>query len=308
MFKNFFIQTYYCIVYYIPCLFRELYLRLNGTELVPIISFLNMKWGQWKHQNWGDDMNVYFMEHFAHKRVINFYTSLISKFLVRTNYALIGSILHDANKRTIVWGSGLISDKTLPQERPQKFCAVRGPLTRKVLINHGFSCPAIYGDPILLLPFFYKPNNIKKYSIGIVPHINDEDNLVISTIKKNVPDSIVISMSKYNDWHDIIDQINSCDCILSSSLHGIILADAYKIKNIWIEFSGNVYGNGFKFYDYFASVGREMTAPLKIENLVDFNKAIMKVKEWKPISIDLTPLIRSCPFDLNLHQKVYELS
>ncbi len=63
----------------------------------------------------------------------------------------------------------------------------------------------------------------------------------------------------------MIDNILSCEIILSSSLHGLIVADAYNTPSSWIKFSNKVYGNGFKFRDYYASIGYEEDPILDIE-------------------------------------------
>lgn len=39
--------------------------------------------------------------------------------------------------------------------------AVRGPETRKLLINVGFDCPGIYGVPAVIMPLIYNPD-VKK--------------------------------------------------------------------------------------------------------------------------------------------------
>ena len=53
----------------------------------------------------------------------------------------------------------------------------------------------------------------------------------------------------------ILDKINSCSKIISSSLHGIIVPQAYNIPVVRVRFTDNIYGDGIKYSDYFDSVG-----------------------------------------------------
>lgn len=115
-----------------------------------------------KHYNWGDYINLKFAELISGKTIIP------SRYYAFTpKVAMIGSILPWAmDKETIVWGSGCL-DSQDPMwetvENPKEIRAVRGPLTRKVLLQHGINCPEVYGDPVLLFPRFYPPprKNIK---------------------------------------------------------------------------------------------------------------------------------------------------
>ena len=69
-------------------------------------------------------------------------------------------------------------------------------------------------------------------------------------------------------WTKVVDYICSCKIILSSSLHGLIISDAYKIPNIWLnEYSLNE--GTFKFKDYFQSQNREL---INIHSIFDYNK------------------------------------
>lgn len=296
MIKKNLIQTYYTLAYYIPNIFTDVSRIVKGEKAVSIVSFLDTRWGRWKKQNWGDDMNVYLIEALLHKKVTCYNTSVLSWLFCKVNYSLIGSVLQGVNKNTIVWGSGLISDREIPKCRPKKILAVRGPLSRKVLIEKGFDCPAIYGDPILLLPHYYVPKVEKKYEIGIVPHIYDEFEPIIQDYLREHPKCHLISMAHYDNWKDVIDDICSCKMILSSSLHGIIVSDAYGVPNVWVEFSSKGYGNGFKFRDYFASVKKIVEKPIEIYEVDDFSKAISEIEKYQSIKINLNPLIKSCPF------------
>src|SRR5699024_12305737 len=55
---------------------------------------------------------------------------------------------------------------------------------------------------------------------------------------------------------DTLDAITSCEVIVSTSLHGLILADAYGIPNAWL-IADTGYGKEHKFWDYLLSVRKE---------------------------------------------------
>jgi hypothetical protein len=124
--------------------------------------------------------------------------------------------------------------------------AVRGPYTREQV---GAGCPDVYGDPALLLPRFHVPRFPKMHRVGIVPHYVD-----YHLVKSIVKDCPVINVLNENPI-EVADQICECEYIISSSLHGLIVANAYGIPAGWAEFSDDVNGAGFKFHDYYAAIG-----------------------------------------------------
>ncbi len=101
-----------------------------------------------------------------------------------------------------------------------------------------------------------------------------------------------------SDIEGTLTEILSCEKIVSSSLHGIILADAYGIPSAWLS-STTPKGLEFKFYDYFISVN-------KIEKPQQFNFSIKRFKcndlEKKlncnsiEIEFDIKRLVDACPF------------
>ena len=203
-----------------------------------------------KKNNFGDILNKYLVEKLSGKTVYQIRSWHYNK----PHYFVIGSILQDVNKHSIVWGSGFISEDSKCNEFPKTVSSVRGPLSRKMLQNQGIDCPEIYGDPALLMPKIYNPGHIdKKYELGVIAHYVDKDSF---WIKNNNLRGIKFIDIQTKNFTSFIDQINECKKIISSSLHGIIISDAYGVPSLWVEFSKKVYGDGFKFRDYFASVGR----------------------------------------------------
>ena len=242
--------------------------------------------------NFGDILNPVLLNKLTGKKPVN----ICAKYYSEVHYFFIGSILDRANGNTIVWGTGFISQDS-NCTCPKKIYAVRGPKTRKILLEQGIECPEIYGDPALLLPKIYKPKIDKKYKIGIIPHYVDKNNPWLDKYRNN--DDINIIDIQVTNPFSFIDEVLCCEKIISSSLHGIIVSDAYNIPSMWIEFSDKVIGNGFKFIDYFMSVKRVDTEPIKIDDKIDILEIYSKFYKYK-IEIDLESLIDSCPFEIKL--------
>ena len=252
-------------------------------------SSVKAYWYENNH-NFGDILNPLFINQLSGKDVI-----WVNPELYRyTNYIVIGSILDKANQYSIVWGSGFISQESECLEKPSKVCAVRGPLTRQKLLESGIDCPEVYGDPALLLPQIYTPKTQKKYKLGIIAHYVDMDNAWL----KKINDSDVLLLDiQCADPFDFIEHVYSCEMVASSSLHGLIVADAYGIPSLWLEFSDKVVGKGFKFIDYFLSVGRSDTEPFIIKKETSIDELVNSFPDYE-IDIDLPKLIDACPFEL----------
>jgi len=168
------------------------------------------------------------------------------------HYLSIGSIIDYSNVNSIIWGTGTITRDLNKIDFHKVFC-VRGPETRKALLKYYNDIPEKYGDPALLTSLLYKSSNIKKYKIGIIPNVIDYDEL---NKYFNNSDICVINLYINNDNDSIkqvIDEINACKFIFSSSLHGVIISNAYNIPVI--KFRHNrLLGDDIKFIDYFESV------------------------------------------------------
>ena len=239
------------------------------------------------HKNFGDELSKYIVEKISGGECFFVKRSAKRKLLA------IGSILDRSSAFSLsdIWGSGFLRrdqfkirffpiGKNLKYYYSQLFCkstvhAVRGPLSRDLLIKAGFSVPEIYGDPAILMPKFYSPKNIEKlHDIGIILHHTHETPEILSEIENRGWKLISILREGEQEIHDFIDEVVSCKKIFSTSLHGIILAQVYGIPAQWIRLAGKEIhpDEGFKFHDYFLGAGQEVQRSLYVRSLMDINE------------------------------------
>jgi pyruvyltransferase len=236
--------------------------------------------------NWGDALNPVLVELLSGKPALHLTG------LHHNRYFVIGSILDGANETSEVWGPGFVRENGSVIGRPRAIHAVRGPLTRTLLLAQGIDCPEVYGDPALLLPHFFNPDVPKRYSIGIVPHYIDKESPFLDRYRHD-PQVLILDIE--SSIQDFVRAVKSCEVIFSSSLHGLICADAYGIPNTWIQFSDDVVGGDFKFRDYRLSIGGDEPTALRINENTDLKLDVDK-PEYRQLQIDLRKLILGCPF------------
>ena len=263
-------------------------------------------WTGIRHSNWGDDLNYYFISHLTKHPIVFLHRFWLAKKLNFRNYLCIGTLLDAVNysrESTIVWGTGVSGQDRL-FTIPKEIRSVRGKKSIEFLQQKNMPYPALVGDPALILPLFYLPKNKeKKYKLGIIPHVIDLEHPIIKQIQsENSNEVLIINLSKFEKWTDIIDQICSCESIASSSLHGLITSDTYGVPNCWIELSGKISGGHFKFYDYASSVNRTFNGPITMHT--NINQIIEECKQWTQPTINHGDILKSCPFNIKAEQVI----
>ena len=242
---------------------------------------INARWFT-EHSNWGDELNPYLISRISGEQVRLVEDPDVPKYLC------VGSTIHLADDNTTVWGAGFINPDHHTVGTP-KVLAVRGPKTRHKLTEDGIECPRVFGDPALLLPRFFNPKVTKRYAVGMIPHYIDKGNKWIQKLW-NFPEIKKIDIQK--PIEDVVKDILECEKIFSSSLHGIIAADAYGIPAYWIKFHNRL--GDFKFEDYLMSVGRDLD-PIVITDDTPLNDVLDSTRSYK-LTIDLDELYEACPF------------
>lgn len=253
--------------------------------------------------NWGDDINLLFFNNISKINLFDLRSMFLNRIYRKANkHLIVGSIIEMFNNpNNVIWGSGAMFGTESLMYKPKKVLAVRGPLTRQYLLSQGIDCPEVYGDPALLISKYYHPKVTKRYKLGIIPHFSQLTNPNILKFASLHPDDVVIiKMRGYEDWRDIPDLVCQCEKVVSSSLHGLIISDAYRIPNIWATFHDKVMteGGSFKFLDYIGSVHRSEKEAVILDSTEKLENIFSKEVTWQPIDINLDTLIACCPFKL----------
>lgn len=250
-----------------PVLSVRIFLHNSATLIKAFIEFLakgrknyndfllgnNVKLYYWKlskdSENLGDYLSKVVVSHLQKEQQTM--SNFASKNPSRTLYA-IGSILGFRCQNAVVWGSGLLNPDSLYLNRlvfsSLDIRSVRGPKTREALLSIGKQCPAIYGDPAILMPLIYMPKDNKKtHDVSLILHFSNNDFFVPEGKTVNTINIIT------TDYRNEINQIVQSTMVISSSLHGIILAEAYGVPAVLLLKEDQ---STFKYEDWYHSTGR----------------------------------------------------
>ncbi|MBD8555638.1 polysaccharide pyruvyl transferase family protein [Rhizobium sp. CFBP 8762] len=214
-----------------------------------------------------------------------------------THNLVIGSVIKFAKKGTKVWGTGTprMTDQLAPDA---DYRAVRGPRTRQLVLSSGGSVDEVFGDVAAFLPALYFPKIDKTHSVGLIRHTAHQRRpLATNGIKE-----IEILCVGDEGIERFIRDVLSCERIISTSLHGLIVAHAYGIPAEWATFKDDnipMVGDGTKFHDYFESIGLEAHEPINFTGFGSLTAAIAKnITRLPERPIDLKRLASVSPFQL----------
>jgi len=215
----------------------------------------------WPHSpkpgNFGDILSPFILKKLGYS-IVKASKNASGKFMC------IGSTAKFIKPNDTVWGTGIMRDSD-PIEKNAKYLAVRGPLT-----GNKVGCD-VYGDPGLLCSYFWPMEKTGAKPLGFIPHYVDYNeydtgkNHQINLLNAN-PVEVMKEVVKY-------------DSIISSSLHGIIVAHSYGIPAGWWQPSDKLVGDGSKFKDYAMSVDIELKPSENYKNVVMTLPSQEKIKQ-----------------------------
>jgi hypothetical protein len=250
--------------------------------MIDVYWWSKAKFEDSKFENFGDALVPYLLQNSTSEdfQWVRPNTKTKFKFFKRKHYLIIGSIISAATTHSVIWGAGIIHSEEKVKEA--KFLAVRGPKTRARLLELGYKVPKVYGDPALLLALFFKQKSEQiKYEYGIIPHYVDYDYVKEQYAKY---ENIKIINLLTDDVEDVVNQFLQCKHILSSSLHGLIVAHAFRIPALWTKISDKLAGDDVKFQDYFSSVGLDSVEHIEFKQY-DFSELKTVFKTHQSLSL-----------------------
>lgn len=217
--------------------------RLGNTRVsLPLIRTV---------QNFGDVLSPILVGRMLSARGISESSSRHQRLLA------IGSILHLARDGDTVWGSGVngkipIADIVV---RSLDVTAVRGPRTAEVLSSLGFSVADVFGDPGLLIPDLLGVTKSPeaRFKVTSIPNLNDLAEW------SEMPGLL----DPRSDYMTILQRIAQSHIVISSSLHGLVMADALGVPASWFV---SLHEAEFKYQDYLEGTGRYGARPCSTLN------------------------------------------
>ena len=195
------------------------------------------------HPNFGDELSSMLLPRYG-----------IAPLLKPRNTAelfAVGSVIEliPADFTGWVWGSGKMHEHEVTTLPDAKILAVRGRLTRD-LLQAPASTPL--GDPGLLVSKWVRRRR-PAGRIAIIPHFTHRDLPEVQQLTERLGlAAYVVDVRK--SARQVVAEVSAASAVVSTSLHGIIVADAYGIPATWALPEPVLAGGTFKFRDYQSAV------------------------------------------------------
>lgn len=254
--------------------------------------------------NFGDDINPWFWEKAFGLNVAATQEKNESVLLG------IGTLINDLLPKAAtihILGSGAGYGNTIPSVKDNWIVHfVRGPLTAKRI---GVDTSKVITDPVILLYDWIEKASVKHYKHSFMPHY------AINSIKlkRAVERAGIHYISPSDKRDDVIDQVNRSENLITSAMHGSILAEALRVP--WHPVITSPEILSFKWKDFLYTLDLEYN-PTRLTTIwPEFKKDIvsrskMHIKEAL-VSNELKSIIKKGNFylsdDLTIINRVQQL-
>lgn len=197
--------------------------------------------------NFGDAVTPFLLERFAD--IDNIKWDTISRSTIVSCGSLLEHIPPDWDGYIVGTGKLIENSRLNGFGETAKILALRGPLSaRGFKGNFAISDPGILANELVGI-------QEKKWDLGIVPHWQDTE--LAKRFQALIPKQFTVKVINTADHPlKVISEIGSCNRIVTSSLHGMIIADSFGGIPRRVEVCDKMSKDGglFKFHDYSASI------------------------------------------------------
>jgi hypothetical protein len=246
----------------------------------------------------------------------------------------VGTIGHGQRNGVVhLWGTGLDATRNAFDPSLKRFAippgtnlvahAMRGRNSAARLRELGVAVPHAYGDPVWFLPKLLAGQPVERqYELGIVLHITELTEATPTAGPRpeyrryQIPPSLagvvrIINTYTENDTASLLaraNDIRSCKRIVSTSFHGLVIAECFGIPNAW--FSTHP-GEGMlldvddedqqidhRIRDWHSGTGSQRVLTFGAERHVParWDQVFRFIdRMWEPMEIDAAPLFGAFP-------------
>ena len=147
----------------------------------------------------------------------------------RARLAGVGSILEflPADWSGVVWGSGLMHGEPHPLKNA-RVLAVRGHLTRELV---GAPDDVALGDPGILVGRL-RPRPERRWDVALVPHGHHRSHAPFLALAETAGYRVRV-VNVHQTAERVVREIGASGAVITTSLHGLVTADAYGIPAVW---------------------------------------------------------------------------
>lgn len=218
------------------------------------------------HPNFGDDLTPWLLPRYG---VLPIYRRPTAARL-----AGVGSILEFLPRSFdgMIWGSGLLEGREhrLPNAG---VLAVRGPLTAELI---GLREAVPFGDPGILVSRHMRAPK-KRWQLGIVPHGHHRQHEGLRLLMRRCGARACV-VNVHQGAGSAVRQIASCHVVLTTSLHGLVTADAFGVPAVWTTLEPPLSGGDFKFRDYEAALGQARSRFMPFDDEVTLDDIVVAAR------------------------------
>jgi pyruvyltransferase len=210
----------------------------------------------------------------------------------------VGSLMAWATPASQVWGTGVIDPEgATGRARKQHVHALRGPMSLRVLRRNGIAVGDVpLGDPGYLAPAalnIERSPSAPVHPVGLVAHYLDRGQPILAEMLREPG---VVDLDVGETPERFLARMADCAAVISTSLHGLVFAEALGIPNLWVKAGDKLIGGEFKFSDWFATTARPQVRPHVLTD-GDSALALAARAELRESLIDVQALTAAFPFE-----------